>query len=577
MEKLKFKGKLGLLIMLSGVWLMLVSSCSTDMIPEDSMGGIKTRSATEGVEMQRMVFHSRPELKRSFMAAGNDGNSITRAGGQELSDGSRPFVSYYDRRKAEAVASLNPEQKAAYEKNPEGLSFIHFDPIVNDERLARLLNADAEIQMGDTVYRYCRAGVAYAMSAASTELQKLDSLLRAHPEAANATAPTQLGDALTFIPIVRTMSDNDTTKSGEAGGNNGFGPGSSPMDNGNQNSKDPVEDEPDKPWPDDGTAPPPNPDPSGPSWGEGDVSPGTYPFVFQYYPCYLRGRGSNEPDFLKILRPSPEEEDVAVVGFSDIASIQTTWASSAWADATLDKIGAIKEVCVKKYFPGMSGVYLRLSMYYADWVLCKDFGVRADLMNENGTSLSVSSGGVCVGWDVLSFDQKFTDDIEIRNPFKNLEPCMPNSAKIIYSYTPSITFSATRTSVSDFNRSAGLALRNSYDAARGKSITPLTNEEYSEYLNHDVHAIYSIDGDRLITTFGPESTYAMSVSNYQYSFDGLYVHSILNFGFDYDGALYYMPAGMPAVQSSKCDAAVVYAVGVLNGENVGARIILTPN
>lgn len=340
-------GKLAFLSVVAGYLAVAVTGCATDLMNSPDSGEVQTRTAQVGNEMQRMVFHSRPELKQSFLAANGKNISLTRSNGQELSENGSPFVSYYDRRKAEYKTLLAPEQQEAFEKNPEGINFLFDDPIVNDARLARLLNADAEIQMGDTVYRYCREGVAYAMASASDELQKLDSLVAAHPEVASASTPVALGDALTFIPIVRTMNGE---RSG-SGNNRGQIPG---VNNDNKDENDPTIGDDDRgPEPPDPNAPV-DYDPTGPNWGEGGFIP-----IVPSYKQEERNRGEYTLDGLK-LKDSKGNTDYHLTG-TQVESKTVAWDSTQWGKSSQVGVGAIHEVVVTKNFTEPVNAILWLS------------------------------------------------------------------------------------------------------------------------------------------------------------------------------------------------------------------------
>lgn len=74
--------------------------------------------------------------------------------------------------------------------------------------MACLLNAQAEIQLGDTVYRYCSKGVGYTMESNAEALQNLDSLLNLNPGVEKSLNPVDLGEGITFVPILRLCSLN---------------------------------------------------------------------------------------------------------------------------------------------------------------------------------------------------------------------------------------------------------------------------------------------------------------------------------------------------------------------------------
>lgn len=122
--------------------------------------------------------------------------------GVQLSDNEELFESLVEANRKKVMASLTPAQLDTIRNDEEDLEFCPSDSVIADIRFAQLLNADREIQVGDTVYKYLENGVAFTPSKTAAELQDIDALvsdIKATDQSGNTTL--KVSENVSFSPM----------------------------------------------------------------------------------------------------------------------------------------------------------------------------------------------------------------------------------------------------------------------------------------------------------------------------------------------------------------------------------------
>lgn len=128
--------------------------------------------------MQRIVVSS-PDDIESIISQMNDGGvAVTRAvssATDSLSNNTEPFVSLVEANRIKVMESLTTAQLDSIANDEEELEFCPADSVIADIQFAQLLNADREIQVGQTVYKYVPNGVAYTDAQNAKELKNIEN------------------------------------------------------------------------------------------------------------------------------------------------------------------------------------------------------------------------------------------------------------------------------------------------------------------------------------------------------------------------------------------------------------------
>lgn len=178
--------------------------------------------------MQRVKVNSRSDINNLINSIGNENATISRAlcsVGAEFTENEDEFVSLYETKRKELMASLTPEQLYLIENDEDELEFCLNDSVIADAMFAKLLNADREIQVSDTVYKFVKNGVAYTHKEFANELKSIEnatSSIKVTP--GNEGVTQNISDKMFFIPMDFQKAvhvDNNQPGSYQGGSNNG--------------------------------------------------------------------------------------------------------------------------------------------------------------------------------------------------------------------------------------------------------------------------------------------------------------------------------------------------------------------
>ena len=160
--------------------LLILTSCQDSLLQQEFIEPPMKSDTTEG--MQRVVVSSRSELKEMIGRMNDSGLPLSRAvPGVNLSENEELFVSLVEANRQKVMASLTPEQLDSIKNDEDGLEYCPEDSIIADIHFAQMLNADREIQVGDTIFKYFADGVAYTLACHESELKELkDEIIKRH-------------------------------------------------------------------------------------------------------------------------------------------------------------------------------------------------------------------------------------------------------------------------------------------------------------------------------------------------------------------------------------------------------------
>lgn len=131
--------------------------------------------------MSRMKFSSREQIQECAMLVEHISSKslLTRAlaTNTEFTDGDEEFRSLYEENKEKVLSNFSSEELAILNNDPDELEYELTDSIIADYRFAQLLNANREIQLKDSVYRYFDRGVAVTDEEHSEELDNIDDIV----------------------------------------------------------------------------------------------------------------------------------------------------------------------------------------------------------------------------------------------------------------------------------------------------------------------------------------------------------------------------------------------------------------
>ncbi len=163
-------------------------------------------SKREYTRMKRMKFQSPEQIQCVIGAIENasdeKGKRRVLAANTEYSNGSEEFVSLYEANKNAVFSKLTQEEWDIINNDEDELEFEPTDSIIADIRFAQLLNADREIQMRDSVYRYFHNGVAVTNELYASELDSIyDVIANIVPDPANGPSKIKPRPNVDFYPI----------------------------------------------------------------------------------------------------------------------------------------------------------------------------------------------------------------------------------------------------------------------------------------------------------------------------------------------------------------------------------------
>lgn len=130
--------------------------------------------------MQRVIASSPKEIEALIAQIGDGSKPVTRAvSSVKLSDNEKPFVSLAEANRIKVIEALNPLQLDSIANDEEELEFCPSDSVIADLQFAQLLNAERELQVGTTVYKYMPNGVASTNEAHAPELKAIEPITSA--------------------------------------------------------------------------------------------------------------------------------------------------------------------------------------------------------------------------------------------------------------------------------------------------------------------------------------------------------------------------------------------------------------
>lgn len=187
--------------------LILFAACTLYACKDDDLKtgeGVSDKSAAEK-GMQRVIVGSSSEIEALLDELGDPTGNCSRAAqntGVQLSDNEKLFESLVEANRRKVMNSLTPEQLDTIHNDEEDLEFYPSDSVIADIRFAQLLNADREIQVGDTAYKYLENGIAFTPAKNASELQDIESLvsgIKATDQSGNTTL--KVSDNVSFTPM----------------------------------------------------------------------------------------------------------------------------------------------------------------------------------------------------------------------------------------------------------------------------------------------------------------------------------------------------------------------------------------
>jgi len=204
----KIKRKGGFLLPLSSILVLLLAlftSCQDDLTESEFESAKKVNHVEKQDGMQRIVVSS-PDDIESLIAQMNDGGTmVTRAVSStsvSLSDNAEPFVSLIEANKTKVMKSLSTAQLDSIANDEEELEFCPADSVIADIQFAQLLNANREIQVGQTVYKYVANGVAYTDVNNAKELKDIENATKnISVTEKNEGVEMQVSSTVKFRPI----------------------------------------------------------------------------------------------------------------------------------------------------------------------------------------------------------------------------------------------------------------------------------------------------------------------------------------------------------------------------------------
>jgi hypothetical protein len=189
-------------ISLIGFGMLILTSCQDKTIQNEN-DLIDMYSETLEPGMQRVIASSPEEIKLLISQLSSSSTNRSRAiSSANMSNSEEPFVSLVEANRKKVMESLTPAQLDSILNDEDDLEFSPADSVIADIQFAQLLNADREIQVGETVYKYVSNGVAYTNVVNAAELKTIETItsdIKVTPE--NEGITLKVSKNVEFKPI----------------------------------------------------------------------------------------------------------------------------------------------------------------------------------------------------------------------------------------------------------------------------------------------------------------------------------------------------------------------------------------
>lgn len=208
------------------IGIICLASCQENMIPLDQDQNPQRLERDLQAGMQRIVASSPAEIELLIAQIGDGSTPRTRTlASTSFSNNEEPFVSLVEANRIKVMESLTPLQLDSIDNDEDELEFCPADSVIADIQFAQLLNAEREIQVGQTVYKYMPNGVAYTDEANAEDLKTIETVtssIQVTPE--NEGSPMRVSPNVDFIPVqYQYVKFEDEWDDGTGGGYFGGG------------------------------------------------------------------------------------------------------------------------------------------------------------------------------------------------------------------------------------------------------------------------------------------------------------------------------------------------------------------
>lgn len=175
-------------------------SCKYELIQNEP--NITVQSSSNATHPKIINVRSRENLNKILESAALSGVSTLATNSDFDIQGDGEFISLYTHHKLEYFSKLSQSELALINSDEEILEFCLADSIIADYQLSQLLNANREIQIGDTIYRYIGNGVGFTSENNYDLLNSLDSIAtKIIVTSENVGKTIMIEKDLGFIPI----------------------------------------------------------------------------------------------------------------------------------------------------------------------------------------------------------------------------------------------------------------------------------------------------------------------------------------------------------------------------------------
>lgn len=159
---------------MTAIFAVGMAACSDRFEPTASIDNPEDTPKEEG--MERVVASSSAEIYDLIESMGEPGSPQTRTvlNNVNYSNNEETFQSLVEANRQKVMSSLSQAQLDSIRNDEDELEFCPDDSVIADIRFAQLLNADREIQVKDTVYRYFPNGIAYTGSKTAGQLKTIE-------------------------------------------------------------------------------------------------------------------------------------------------------------------------------------------------------------------------------------------------------------------------------------------------------------------------------------------------------------------------------------------------------------------
>ena len=159
------------------VGILCLVSCQDEVLTEENLT-TPPPSVEVPKGMQRVIVSSRESLGSLIKNVGASKAPMTRSTlamqNVRFSNNEDVFISLVDANYNKIMNSLTEEQLLELKNDEDKLEYCPSDSIIADINFAQLLNADREIQIADTIFKYTSKGVAFTPVKHENELKKVD-------------------------------------------------------------------------------------------------------------------------------------------------------------------------------------------------------------------------------------------------------------------------------------------------------------------------------------------------------------------------------------------------------------------